>query len=630
MNDDKPYLGHAVENGRIRFGSVSQIVIADHEQEGGCRRRWAFRYVFGKKEVKTAAQLAGNKFASSLETYLKTGYDAMEPELRVAKHLFPKYDPARPLTVEEPLGDIAAAVKLREQLLANPLDADSLRPAIRRLAGLVANYVPLTGAADYAHRRQEYVDGDGVLRREDPGMVVCEVVDLKSTSKIDTTVSWAGVTYEGRAKTVEQILAHPQTLGYGVWAADKYPDLTHNRLGHVYIQTRGAKIASKRTGLLTVEEVRRRWTKYDALMAEMEDIAQASRPEDVPFNINSCFAFHRECDHAPYCDRSGARRSIFDILGLKKENTVDLFNQLAAPPIPSTAPPVLSPEQREAAIAAETARLLAEDAAPPQPRTGCGAPGCGEGCAPGYVRTSGIASFAECTACKGTGRRPIGAILPPDAPVPSELASAAAVSPEARAEITDPALQIKVEAHARAHAAKAQATVEGTSATWCIASGRRIVLDPNITVKSYLCPECGKKNSIKPSADKKEATLPRHKPLKVEGAQAKTAALSIPSGPPPIPQGGPPPIPSLGSFLVEKLPVAYGTCVNCSVALSAENASKLPSGEVRHIGCAPRSRLELTAAEVEILSGLFRDRALAMRSALSAESVALLERLRLL
>ena len=53
--DDKPFLGRAVQNGNVRFLSVSAIEKFDPSRYGGCERRWAFQCVFGKKEPQTQA-----------------------------------------------------------------------------------------------------------------------------------------------------------------------------------------------------------------------------------------------------------------------------------------------------------------------------------------------------------------------------------------------------------------------------------------------------------------------------------------------------------------------------------------------------------------------------------------------
>ena len=52
---ERPFLGSAVKDGKLRFTSVSQIIQFDHSTEG-CNRRWFYSYVRGLKEEKTAKQ----------------------------------------------------------------------------------------------------------------------------------------------------------------------------------------------------------------------------------------------------------------------------------------------------------------------------------------------------------------------------------------------------------------------------------------------------------------------------------------------------------------------------------------------------------------------------------------------
>jgi hypothetical protein len=406
-------LGRAVLNGRIRFLSVSQIVQADPRLDGGCKRRWAFVKIFGKEEPENEAQRAGSKeYAAQLQHHLKSGEDCLGPVLRAAKHYFPK--PGPDLEVEKDLAvDIEAAIKLREQLLWSKVDdAESLHREMRRLAGLTIAGIPVTGAADFRHRRGEFVDASGLWQREDASMRVVSVGDLKSTSRIDDYVSRGGEgkRYRGYAKTDAEVLAHPQMIGYGVHAADLYPDTTHVRLFHVYAQTKNGYAAALRGGLLTVDEVRRRWREsVEPVARDMVEIAaNATKPEDVPYNLASCDAY-RGCPHADYCDRpKGTVNDLFHVptqggtpmAGLFDDapaapahphsNGAQAVNPGFAPPPPTQpvrpavaglfdAPPPQEPSappappmteaERQARIEAERVRLAAEDSnrAPPPP-----------------------------------------------------------------------------------------------------------------------------------------------------------------------------------------------------------------------------------------------------------------------
>ena len=162
MNDlpkkDRPFLGKAVSNGQLRFTSASQIAIFDPHADG-CNRRFAYQYVFGVKLPKTPAQLAGTTYAKDLETWLKLGEMVLPPTLLEGKRFFPHPWNAEgdlDLECEQPLGDMALAVALRDELLRGQVrgSVSSHVDEIRRAAGVVAAGVPLEGAADVRHRRQ--------------------------------------------------------------------------------------------------------------------------------------------------------------------------------------------------------------------------------------------------------------------------------------------------------------------------------------------------------------------------------------------------------------------------------------------------------------------------------------------
>lgn len=596
---ERPHLGRSVLQGKVRFSSVSQIVIFDPRQEGGCNRRYAFIYIFGKKEMKGDAQRAGNKHAESLEQYLTTSVDTLTRELRAAKHFFPR--PGPDLEVEQPLGDMVTAVARRDALLRGQGDPVVLVAEIRRAAGLVAAGVPLDGAADYRHRRGEYLDEEGKLRREPAGVIACEIADLKTTSRVldhmtrPTKQNPRGHLEKGRAKTVEQMLWHPQNLGYGVHAAERYPEITHIRSSLVYAQTRHGLFGLKRTGLLTVGEIRHRWaTTVEPLMREMIDIAaNARRPEDVPVNLGSCTQFGKPCPHSDYCDRPN--QTIVDLLSPKGASmTAGLFSPIAtgvpplltSPSLPVTAPPPLvapsvqaglfSPTtptlpvqatagpppllgaDRDAAIAAATAKLLAEDAAPPVPIIYGTCSSCGVTLTPANAYLDG-ANYVHFN-CSGVPAIPplpgIGAVNPPDAPAPDWRESASPVPPSAMADITDPKILKQVQAHAAAVEQQKRETEAGKPQTEkkvggrCPGGGQRVVLTPDEAtgkVSKRLCHLCGKKLKLSPSADKTEATLPPHNVLKPEAGAPTIPPLPasaqvpqvppLPTTPPPLPPG---------------------------------------------------------------------------------------------
>jgi len=404
---DRESPGHAVEDGFVRFLSVSAIQKFDPSEPAGCNRAWWFRYREGIKEPETEPLRFGKALAKELEHYLKTGVDVLGPVARAGKHLLPA--PGPDLEVEEELGDIRAAVAVREAAraagrLSDPLVAEE----IRRLAGLTAAGIPLMGAADLRHARGEYVGPDGILRREELPDVT-EIVDHKSSSRINTSVSASGRVYEGYGKTLDQIHQSVQMVGYGVHAAYRRPRTQYLREGFIYYQTKAGRAAEKRTGIIPVETVLRRWERVESVARVIEHVAREPDVSKVEPNLAACNAYHRPCHYTERCPRSVEQifASMFakvktearelrpknteesetmSILAKLKPDTASRSSSATASaasqstvspsPIKSTngaaasvAVSTESAAQRQAAIEAEKARLRAEEAPVPSTTT---------------------------------------------------------------------------------------------------------------------------------------------------------------------------------------------------------------------------------------------------------------------
>jgi hypothetical protein len=572
------FAGRAVRNGQLIYSSVSQVVLFDAAQEG-CPRKWAYPYVFQIKLKKTDAQVAGSdEYAQKLEHYLKTNEDVLPPVLQEAKKFFPAWGPD--LEVEKPLavtgpnekgvvvpgGGLIQAIAAREAYLKTGDPAQLV--AIKAWAGLTAAGVPLEGAADYRHMRGEYIDENGELQKELPGITVCETVDLKTTSRIDPHRILrgvnAGVILPGRAKTAAQICAHPQMLGYGVYIADREPSLSHVRLSHVYAQT-SSKKAVKRMGLLSVEEVRRRWREtVEPTVEKMIQVAGAAKIEDVPPNTYACDAYTHVapdgsmqpgCGHKYYCPLSTTQVhfNLVSNASVKESMmSLSLFDQMSDPDLAAApaapAPPPLEGAAYDAAVAAERSRL--EGVEGYTPGQGCQGNGYyantnGQGfipVEPGHICRPGICKLLL---------NPV-AIVPPDAPTPDAIDIADPPPAAEIAQIEDPVLRAKVEEHARLYAER-HAADTAESSVWCAGGNQRIELTVDVALaRKMACAVCGKLNGIKPAkeGDKFFATFPRHKPVKVAtvgGVQAPVETITqvpaLPPAPPPPPVPPAPPAP---------------------------------------------------------------------------------------
>lgn len=662
---ERPFTGASVRNRRLIYSSVSQVALFDPETEG-CNRKWAFQYVFGKKLAKTDAQGEGTDHGAALEHYFKTGEDVLTPVLQHARKFFPI--PGPDLEVEQPLcvdtvdsagkpvymGGLLRAIELRERLLRTSDAGERARilAEMRDYAGLLAADIPIDGAADFRHFRGEYLDEEGVLRREHPSAIVVETNDLKTTSRIDSHKikkgQNAGMILPGRAKTAAQICDHVQMLGYSVSTAHRRPDVTHFRMSHVYAQTEGKK-AVKRTGIISRDELLLRWAQKEAVVLQMDQAAGAQKIEDVAPNVNACGAYTHVsptdgkttlpgCGHRYYCPLSSAQVSV-NLLGYHPQEfeAMSLFDQLSIPgtngvpapaPPPSPAAPPPTDAEHAAAVAAEKAKLLASLApAPPTqaaPSASLGfCPACGV-----QLTVDNTSRLRDSTVkhigCVGASAPPpppgYGPVTPPDAPALDPIASADPVPQAEIDKISNPALKERVEEHARLHAERAKQEEEqkqrenGTLVVWCAGGLQRIKVDiETVLVRKckYICKQCGKEVKLRPAKEGEDyyATVPKHKPVE-QAAPASTPAAPLVSGeslsppPPPAPPAPPAPPPPPAPPQI-------------AVSLAPEPAPVLGG-------------IALTAPEIDVLAMLFRDRASAMAPHLGDGARALLSKLRIL
>jgi hypothetical protein len=534
LKKKKPFLGHSVENGRIRHSSVSQIKLFDPKSEG-CNRKWAFPYKYGKKLKRTGAQERGGDRAEKLEHYLTTGEDVLPPDMAPLKKFLPK--PGKDLECEELLGDMEKAVALREAMFKAPRDSNwpaLLSNEIWNAAGLCANNIPLDGAADVRHVRGTWIDADGHLRQEYPGTRVVSIFDLKMVSRIFphkiTRGENAGKILQAYTLTDNEICNDTQMIGYARQAIYRRPDTTHVRLQLGYANT-SRREAVLRQGLVSVEQILSRWDRVEGIARKMEQVATADKIEDIEPNTLACDSYThidptdpegkrvlKGCGHRYYCPLA-ISQSIPNMLGNYKERIMSLFDEPTAPtaqtPPPPAAPP-LDAAAHAAAVAAEKERIRAEDAArnvappPPAPVVAlgfCSKCGTALNAANASRLQSGELKHIGCAAAAvpppPAAPSPPIAVNPPDQPRAATMMELAApVPPHEIAQIDDPEIKATVEEHARQHAEKAAreaaeaetAKIAAGAAVWCAVSATKVVITTEMALARKFTCACGKSN----------------------------------------------------------------------------------------------------------------------------------------
>lgn len=266
----KPYLGRAVENGKIRFFSVSSLTSADPKQYGGCLRRWHLRYIGMHKGEEFQAQKTGTQVHDEIRHYLTTGEDVLGRIARAAKPFIPHRGPD--LRVEHDIND----------------------------GLLTAAGIPVIGDIDLVHTRGQYINPLGELVDDEPG--TGEVIDWKSTGRMDN------------AKSGAELLETIQMVGYGEWLARDLPTIEHVRLSHVYIGTKGTPDACKATVRVPREEIATRWEQTESLARTIVDIAREPDSSKVDPNPLACSAYSG-CPYANNQCRITQTQSLEGILG---------------------------------------------------------------------------------------------------------------------------------------------------------------------------------------------------------------------------------------------------------------------------------------------------------------------------
>lgn len=584
MSRDKPDFGHAVENGFLRYTSVSAVQAFDPNTYGGCNRKFYFTRVLHIKEPTKKSQEVGLQGHGELEHYLKHGEDVLGPFARSGKHLLPK--PGSDLSIEEGLAaesDTKAAIALRV--------AGGSVAEVERLAGFAASGVPFVGYVDLHHRRGEYIDGvTCTLRREESPSLTAEVVDHKFVSNIDAY-----------AKTAADLPESIQMVVYGNRLGTLYPGIDRARLGHINYQTRGAKCAKKVSVLVPIERLIRKKDRIDSVVRAMVDVAHVPRIEDVEAYGPSCDAF-RGCHFMSTCP-SRPMRAIHDLLN--KGGTMSgtgLFSQLSAgngvsatvtspaglfvaqqatPPVPPPPPLPASDADRQAAVDVEKKRLLDEDSY--GVCTACSTPLSANNASrypDGRVAHIGCSATAVSPPPPPPVLPRVGAVNPPDAPLYDPVTAAAPLSPEAIVAIEDLELRKRAEDHAAAWRAaqpppppsekKSSGKCPGATSDTGVPVRVKLTQE-QAAKKRFPCPECGKVLKIKPSSDFTEATLPGHLMSKSEeSAPPPPAPPSVVSAPPvPPPYVAPSALPGQTAMPLVVPPVPPAAPTNLTELLQA-------------------------------------------------------------
>lgn len=296
----KPDLGPAVENGRLRYVSVSSVATASEDQDGGCLRKWWLDKVARlPKPRPTKGQEIGTHVHAEIEHYLRTGEDVLGAIARPGKHFLP--EPMHPdLGVEIAIGIGKPDMQGGPARLLPDLtvDLDTGAP------------VPFVGYVDALNNTGAWIDAEGTRHAGGP----IEIIDWK-TSKNVTRYMKAG---SALARTI-------QMVGYARYVMDRFK-VDEARVSHVTFATEGPKKAVKTTAVLTRLTVDGRWYNVARTVSDMARAARETDPVRVAPNYNACGAFGG-CPYRDACPRD-AHTALRDALGASGEKLMGVMDEI--------------------------------------------------------------------------------------------------------------------------------------------------------------------------------------------------------------------------------------------------------------------------------------------------------------
>lgn len=324
--------GRTVVDGRVRFLSVSSLQLAE-----SCQRRWWFRYVFDIKEDDTDATERGKELHNQVALHLETGRRS---------HLSSQVL-AGMWMIEEPGPDLLVE---HDVLLRPDIQRDFTRANSELLlaeAPLRAHDIPVTGAIDLMHGRRTNKGTNDINEMLDPEGTV-EVVDWK----------FPGSTKN--AKRAGDLIHTIQMSGYGKYVFNVMPDARYVRLSHGYMPVKGSP--KKVSALVNRTQVEEAWESTERLAGSIADIAKESDQENIPYNLNACRAYGRDCPAKKFCT-AGQHGSLASIFGKTAAQELLSGEHVTAPIAPNTLLARLQQRTQPdpAQVAAEMAKLAANE-----------------------------------------------------------------------------------------------------------------------------------------------------------------------------------------------------------------------------------------------------------------------------
>lgn len=280
-----------------------------------CNRLWYYTRILKQRAPQTEAQSRGTTVHGALEAHLKAG--AIEPEI---------LERAEKLGIsQKDLNDYIAAMA---PFVGKPGEGlTEFRDSMPTYEG-GPTYVLVVD-----HAREITIENSNGL----PWEVIPQIDDLKTTSDFRY------------CKTPDELGHDVQMVSYAKWALwrlfelENKPQPTFVSLRHVYVRTRGKRIATARDTLVTPADVEARWQEILTHVRDMAALAETALqctadgdpldPQDVPATTTDhcsayggCF-FRAQCFGAVY-DTS---RPFIGLFNKEKKEIVAMADNVLTP-----------------------------------------------------------------------------------------------------------------------------------------------------------------------------------------------------------------------------------------------------------------------------------------------------------
>lgn len=259
--------GRAVQDGKLRFLSVSSLEKGDSSKPTGCLRRWHYQYIGGLKEQQSDAMERGERLHAEIAHYLTTGEQVLSSQVLAGKHMIP--DPGPDLLVEH---DIVPEM---------PDGKSGIEIAPLRAAG-----IPLVGAIDLIHARGTNKGTDDIENIYDPEGTI-EVLDWKTCRTLNNI------------KKGPELLKSIQMAGYGKYIFETEPSAKLVRLSHGYFPQQG--VPRKTTIRVDRDQIEKSWEHANRVASSIVDAAKETNPDLIEANTEACNSYGKPCPASSVC-----------------------------------------------------------------------------------------------------------------------------------------------------------------------------------------------------------------------------------------------------------------------------------------------------------------------------------------